>query len=164
MKIIFEKFSQEHGTAIIDIFNYYVENSYSAYPEKKVPYEYYDKFLEIAKSYPAFAIKSEPEIIGFCFLNAYNPLPSFKESAVITYFIDKNFKGKGVGSMALEKLETEAKQKGIKTILANIASLNEESLAFHVKNGFKECGRFEKIINKNGKQFDVVWMQKMINV
>jgi L-amino acid N-acyltransferase YncA len=29
----------EDRKSIIDIFNYYVENSYAAYPETKLPYE-----------------------------------------------------------------------------------------------------------------------------
>jgi L-amino acid N-acyltransferase YncA len=48
----------------------------------------------------------------------------------------------------------------ITTLLANICSLNKQSLKFHRKNGFKRCGTFRKIGTKFGKDFDVVWMQK----
>ena len=163
MEIFFERMSIEHKKEIMDIFNYYVENSFAAYPDTILPYDFYGKFMEMTKDYPAFSIKVECKIVGFCFLRAYNPFPTFKETAEITYFIDKDFKGKGIGKIALMKLEMEARQKGIKIILANIASVNEESLAFHIKNGFKECGRFEKIIKKKDKKFDIVRMQKMID-
>lgn len=163
MEISFEKMSIEHRKDIIDIYNYYVDNSFSAYPDKTVPYGFYDKFMEMTKDYPAFSIKVKNKIVGFCFLRAYNPLPSFKECAEITYFIDKDFTKKGIGKIALDKLEIEAQQKGIKTILASIASENHQSIAFHKKSGFKECGKFEKIIKKNGKQFDIIWMQKWID-
>ena len=155
--------SIKHRKGIIDIFNYYIENSFSAYPDSKVSYEFYDKLLEITKDYPAYAIKLKDKIVGFCFLRAYNPFPTFDETAEITYFIDKDFKGKGIGKNALNKLENEARKKGIKTILADISSLNQESLIFHRNSGFKECGRFENIIRKKEKQFDIIWMQKMIS-
>jgi len=50
----------------------------------------------------------------------------------------------------------------IKTLLASISSRNKESIAFHKKHGFIECGRFKDIGRKRGKPFDVVWMQKVI--
>jgi phosphinothricin acetyltransferase len=161
--VIFEKLSDDHRSSVIDIFNFYIENDFSAYPEEKLKYDYYDNFLSISKNYPAFAIKVNDKVVGFCFINSYNPLSSFKETAQITYFIDKDFKGKGIGKMALNRLEVEAKKYGIKNILANIASVNEESLAFHSKNGFVKCGEFENIIKKKDIEFNIIWMQKKLN-
>jgi phosphinothricin acetyltransferase len=161
--VIFEKLSDEHRTSVMDIFNFYIENEFSAYPEEKLNYDYYDNFLTISNKYPAFAIKVKDKIVGFCFLNSYNPASSFKETAQITYFIDNDFKGKGIGKMALNKLEIEAKKDGIENILANIASVNKESLAFHSKNGFTKCGEFENIIKKQNKKFNIIWMQKKLN-
>jgi len=51
---------------------------------------------------------------------------------------------------------------GITTILASISSLNEGSLAFHQKNGFRECGRFRDIGVKKGRSFDGIWMQRVL--
>ena len=162
MDISFEPMSERHRIPIIDIYNYYVENSFAAYPEEKAGYDFYNKFLEKVKGYPAYAIAIKKTVIGFCFLSAYNALPSFNETAQITYFIDKDHKGKGIGKMALEKLEDDARRAGIRVILAHISSLNEESIAFHLKKGFKECGRFEKIIRKQNRVFDIIWMQKAL--
>jgi len=161
--VTFERLSVEHRISVIDIFNFYIEHDFSAYPEEKFTYDNYDAFLSISNKYPSFAIKLNHIVVGFCFLNAYHPASSFKETALITYFIDKDFKGKGIGRMALNKLEFEAKKCGIKNILANIASVNDESLAFHLKNGFVKCGEFENIITKKNKKFNIVWMQKTLN-
>jgi len=156
--------TEAHRTEIIDIFNFYINNGYSAYPSQTVSYNYYDKFLEIASNFPAFAIKTNSRIVGFCFLNAYNPLSTFSKTVVITYFIDNDFTRKGIGKMALGKLVAEARKRGIKNILANISSENKDSLAFHLKNGFKKCGEFNGIIEKNNKEFDIIWMQKKIGL
>ena len=59
-------------------------------------------------------------------------------------------------------LESEARQRGIDTILANISSHNEQSLAFHAGHGFTECGRFRRAGRKFEKDFDIVWMQKFL--
>ena len=34
--------SKEDRKSIMDIFNHYIENSYAAYPETKLPYEAFD--------------------------------------------------------------------------------------------------------------------------
>lgn len=118
----------------------------------------------MAKGYPAYVMKnnSTGEVVGFCFLKAHSPLPVFKHTAEITYFIGKDEVGKGIGKEALNLLEEEGKAMGIKQILASISSYNERSIEFHRKNGFLECGRFLKIGKKNGNIFDVVWMEKEI--
>lgn len=35
-----------------------------------------------------------------------------------------------------------------------------DSLAFHRKHGFEDCGRFKGVGRKFGEDFDIVWMQR----
>jgi phosphinothricin acetyltransferase len=165
MNLRFDEMTKEHAKEAIDIFNYYITQSFAAYPEAIVPYEFFNKFLELTKGYPAFVIKNDDseKVVGFCFLRAYNPFPVFRETAEITYFIKHSEVGKGIGRQALQKLEDEAKKIGIKTILADISSENIQSIQFHRKNGFQECGRFHNVGKKKGKQFDVIWMEKTLH-
>lgn len=155
--------SNEDRKSIIDIFNHYVENSFAAYPETKLPYEAFDKFLQMAQDYPSAKVKDKSDrVIGFGLLRAHNPMPTFAVTAEITYFIHPDHTGKGIGTKLLRLLEKEGKQKGITNILANISSLNPRSIDFHKKNGFNECGRFKNVGNKKGRVFDTLWMQKML--
>ena len=164
MDIKFEKMSSDDAQDVIDIFNYYIENSFAAFLEEKLPYAFFGKFLEMTEGYPAYTIKTakDSQTVGFCFLRAYHPLPTFKETCEITYFIAPEFTNKGVGKKALQLLEAEAKKMGISNILAAISSYNDKSIEFHRLNGFDECGRFERVGKKMNKYFDVVWMQKKL--
>lgn len=160
MNYSFEQMAQEHENEVMDIFNYYIENTCYAYPENKLPNQFYSRFLDIAKAYPAFVIKSEDQIIGFCLLRPYNPFPVFKETAEVSYFIKKEYTGKGIGTAVLKKLEESALHMGIKRLLADISSENKHSIEFHEKNGFTKCGHFKNAGKKFNKHFDVVWMEK----
>ena len=160
MNYSFEQMSQEHENEVMSIFNYYVENTFYAYPENKLPNQFYSRFLDIAKAYPAFVIKSEEQIIGFCLLRPYNPFPVFKETAEVSYFIKKEYTGKGVGTTVLKKLEESAIDMGIKRLFADISSENKQSIEFHKKNGFVKCGHFKNAGKKFDKYFDIVWMEK----
>lgn len=156
----FENLNKEHVPEITRIYNYYVENSYAAYFEKRVPQDFFCNLLEMTKGYPAYTIISNEKVIGFCFLRAYNQSTVFSETAEITYFIDKDYSGKGIGKIILDKIEENAKAKSIHNILASISSLNDHSLKFHKMNGFIECGRFPGVGKKFGKTFDIIWMIK----
>jgi phosphinothricin acetyltransferase len=163
MQFTIEMVKKEDGKAIVDIFNHYVENSFAAYPESKVPYESFDHLLDTAKGYPfQVARSSEGDVLGFALLRPHNPLSAFSRTAEITCFIAPQFVGKGIGKAMQERLLANAREKGINTILASISSLNSASLAFHKKQGFLECGCFQRIGRKWGQDFDMVWMQKMI--
>lgn len=101
-------------------------------------------------------------VVGFGFLRPYRNTEAFRHTAEITYFILPEHTRKGLGKRLLNVLEREADKMGITTLLANISSLNKQSLKFHKKNGFKRCGTFRKIGTKFGGDFDVVWMQKTL--
>ena len=156
----YEHMGEQHRTAVIDIFNYYITNSYAAYPETPVGYELFDRFLDMSRGYPALVIKDESEtIVGFAFLHAHRPGQTFCRAAEITYFLLPEHTGHGIGSGVLAQFNQVARERGIDTILASISSRNEGSLRFHGKNGFKECGRFRRVGRKFGEDFDEVWMQ-----
>jgi phosphinothricin acetyltransferase len=149
--------------AIIDLFNYYSEHSFAAYPEQKVPYEFFAHFLETCRDYPSVVARlPDGTVAGFGLLRAHNPMPAFLRTAEITYFIQPDLTGKGLGSKILARLEEEGKKRGITSILASISSLNEGSIRFHAHHGFAECGRFARIGIKKGTVFDTVWMQKFV--
>ncbi|MEW6585138.1 MAG: N-acetyltransferase family protein [Nitrospirota bacterium] len=159
----FSQITSDDREQIIDIFNHYVENSFAAYPEQKVPYEFFDVLLNMCRGYPtAVARDEENEIIGFGMLRPYSPFPTFSDTAEITYFLKPGFTRKGIGKTILEYLISRGREKGISSLLASVSSLNEVSINFHLKNGFLECGRFKDIGRKRGKTFDVVYFQRMI--
>lgn len=163
MDFSLEPVSSEDGKAIIDIINHYVENSFAAYPEDQVPYEFFQFFLNMAQGYPFLVAKDgSGNVLGFGLLRPHNPMPAFSKTAEITYFLAPEYTGKGIGKAMLDRLLAEGREMGITSILASISSLNPGSLAFHRKNGFVECGRFIGIGRKKGREFDVVWMQKMV--
>lgn len=162
-EITFSPITDTERETIVDLFNYYIEHSFAAFPDQKVPYEFFTHFLETCRNYPSVVAKMpDGTVAGFGLLHAHNPMTAFSHTAEITYFIRPDLTGKGLGSEMLARLEDEGKKQGICTILASISSLNEGSIRFHAGHGFTECGRFEKVGRKKGIVFDTVWMQKFI--
>lgn len=148
-------------TAVVDIFNYFVEHTFAAYPETRVGYEIFDRFLALARRFLAVTVINERDaVVGFAILHPFHPADSFRRTAEIGYFILPEHTGQGLGTRILDHFIHEAKSIGVEILLASISSLNDRSIRFHLKHGFIECGRFKGVGIKKGKTFDVVWMQK----
>ena len=148
---------------VMEIFNYYIENTFAAYPEQRLPDEFLETLLILSHGYPTVVAKTDENVVtGFGLLRPYNPLPAFFKTAEITYFLKPGFTGQGIGKAMLDYLLDTGKASGISTVLANVSSLNEESIRFHLRHGFSECGRFSEAGEKKGQVFDVVYFQKLL--
>lgn len=159
---ILREVENSDAETVTEIFNFFVENSFAAYPEEKMKSDFYERLKKMASGYPFYIIERKNKVIGFGLLRPFYHTDTFRRSAEITYFILPEYTNKGLGKQFLDILEKEGKERGIDTILANISSKNEQSLNFHLKYGFKECGRFIKVGKKFNEDFDVVYMQKFI--
>lgn len=144
--------------AVIDIFNHYITTSFAAYPDKPVPLSFFSTLCEGAHAF--LIMENDGEVLGFGMLKSFIPFATFARTATVTTFVAPSHRHQGYGTVMIEAMIREAKGKGIVMLLANISSKNTESLAFHKKHGFFECGRMYEVGVKFNELFDIVWMQK----
>ncbi|MCL4502509.1 MAG: N-acetyltransferase family protein [Deltaproteobacteria bacterium] len=158
-----EPLEARHRQPVIDIFNQFIRQSHAAFLDEPVSYTFFDHFLKITRGYPAVVVRSTAQqVVGFAFLRPHYSPEAFKRAAEITYFILPQHTRQGLGTAILELFVEQAASLNIDTILACVSSKNLESLKFHLKNGFRECGRFLKVGRKFGEDFDAVWLQKRL--
>ena len=167
-KYLIREATTEDITGMLEVFNYYIENSFASYIETPVGPEFFqviqnEKEQDENEHFPFYVIEEIGKIIGFGTLRPYFPFPNFRHTGVISYFLLPGHTRKGLGSGMLDKLYTEASKKKMKNLLVNVSSKNEASLNFHLKHGFIECGKFREVGTKFGKYFDIVWLQKFLD-
>lgn len=166
-KYLIREATTEDISGMLEVFNYYVKNSFAAYIETPVGPEFFqaiqnEKEQDENEHFPFYVIEEKGKIIGFGALRPYFPFPNFRHTGVVSYFILPGHTRKSLGSGMLKKLCTEASEKKMKSLLANVSSKNEASLNFHLKHNFIECGKFLEVGTKFGKSFDIVWLQKFL--
>jgi phosphinothricin acetyltransferase len=155
--------SEDDATAIVDIFNHYVEHSFASYFKTKVGPEFAGRLMALGARYAFVSAKDDAgNVVGFGLLHPYHPGDTFERTAEVSYFLHPECRRQGIGSKVLMQLTEQARRLEIHTLLASISSRNEESLAFHRKHGFDEVARLPGIGEKFGEAFDVVYMQKRI--
>jgi L-amino acid N-acyltransferase len=150
----------EDGPAVLEVFNHFVEHSFAAYPRHPLPPGAMNEWIARTRQNKAHVVECDGRIVGFAMLKWVYPLDTFNRAGDVGYFLLPEHTGHGLGSRLLELLETDARELGITTLLASISSRNEQSLAFHESRGFRTVGRWERVGEKLGEVFDIVWMQK----
>ena len=153
-----------HANGVMKIFSYYCVNSYAAFPSTELGVAWYQKFLELSRGYPAYAVTdAADEVLGFCFLSAYNPFPTFRKTAKFSCFIAPDFRGQGIGSACLQKICSAARDQSVSVLISEIADCNQESISFHERHGFVRVGELADIGEKFGGSFGVVLMRKTLS-
>lgn len=152
--------TDKHAADALAVFNEYVPNSFGAYFDTPLSAEV---FRALRKSCLAqFVVLSGKSVAGFGLLRPYHPAATFKRAGEVSYFIAKDHTHRGLGTELLHQLIQTARDIEIDHLLASVCSLNPESLAFHHKHEFTQCGVFRNVGKKNGRDFSVVWFEKKI--
>lgn len=159
--ITLRKYSEADLESMLDIFNYFAQNSFAVYCDFPLLPDQFRKVVEQMRV--ALILEAGDKIIGFGYISSYKPFPNFKNTGVLTYFILPEYTGRGYGTKLFETLISEGIQAGITNYLAHISSKNNQSLSFHKKHGFEEVGIFKNVAYKFNDSFDIVWMQKQYN-
>ncbi len=152
--------SLDDEKAVMKVFNYFVENSYAAYTEHSEGKEFFRRLWYISRGYPFYVAENKDgEIVGFALVHPYYGIGVFRRSVRITYFILPRYTRMGLGKRFLDLLTEACRKSSVDNIMASVSSRNQQSLEFHKKYGFVECGRFKDIGRKWGKSFDEIWLQ-----
>lgn len=102
------------------------------------------------------------EPAGYCFLTQYKKRQAYDRSAELSVYLKPGFTGRGIGTLALGRLEAAAKAAGIRVLVGTICGENEASIRLMEKAGFSRCALLKNIGEKFGRVMDVVMYQKEI--
>ena len=146
--------------SMVRIINYFIRESFAAYPEKEISTGFFAKI--ISNTRVCVILEIDGKIGGFGFIRPYHESANFNHTGILTYFILPQYTNKGLGSKMLKNLMNSGHSLGITNFVAHISSKNQQSLRFHRKHGFQECGRLKNMGVKFGDYFDIVWVQKQM--
>ena len=147
---------------IVDIYNYYIENSNAAFPEENVDVKFVESLRQSVLADSFLALDNGEAVVGFGFLRKFLPIENFNRTALISYFISPEYTRRGLGSLLMNELTDYANDRNIDNFIAVIASDNIQSINFHKKQGFQLCGTLNNVGVKKGRDLSIIYMRKSV--
>jgi phosphinothricin acetyltransferase len=100
------------------------------------------------------------KVLGWAALGPVSKRRVYRGVAEVTVYVTENARGRGIGRALLEALISESERNGIWTLQASIFPENTASVELHVRCGFREVGRRERIAMLNGVWRDTLLFER----
>ncbi|MNI78406.1 putative phosphinothricin acetyltransferase YwnH [compost metagenome] len=101
-------------------------------------------------------------MIGWASLNPYSHRCAYSGVADLSIYIERSFRGQGVGSVLLESLEAAAQANAFHKIVLFTFPFNHGGQGLYRKRGYREVGVLEKQGVMDGAFIDVMVMEKLL--
>jgi L-amino acid N-acyltransferase len=113
-------------------------------------------------AHPAVVAVEGGVVAGFGSLSPFHRRPAYATTVEDSVYVDRAWRGRGVGRLLLAELVLLATDHGFHTVLARISGDNEASIALHRGQGFELVGVEREVGRKFGHWIDVTVMQRML--
>ena len=112
---------------------------------------------------PRLVMRAADQVLGWAALSPVSKRRVYSGVAEVTIYVTQLARGKGIGRKLLEALIEASERAGIWTLQASIFPENVASVELHLKCGFREVGRRERIARLNGVWRDTVLFERRAN-
>ena len=112
--------------------------------------------------HPVFVAEAEARVVGWSSLNVYNPRPAYQYVADFSIYIERGWRGKGVGRRLLEHLIEQARALGYHKMMLSTFPFNASGVALYERMGFTRAGVFHEMGQLDGRWVDTLIMEKLL--
>jgi len=120
----------------------------------------WEKWDEGHLPFARLVMRDEEKVFGWAALSPVSRRAVYRGVVEVTVYVAENARGKGIGRSLLEALIAESEKNGIWTLQASIFPENTASIELHLKCGFREVGRRERIAMLNGVWRDTLLFER----
>ena len=101
-------------------------------------------------------------VLGWAALSPASKRHVYRGVAEVTVYVSEAARGQGIGRGLLEGLIAESERNGIWTLQASIFPENTASVQLHLRCGFREVGRRERIAMLNDVWRDTLLFERRV--
>lgn len=158
--------SKENLPAIDRIYNQAVSKGFiTAHTSPLSQQERWDWFQNHPSDhYPVFVYEEDQKVLGWASFSPYRPgREALNEVAEISFYVDFDFQGRGIGSQLLDFCLKQAPLLNKRILFAIIIERNQGSIGLLEKFGFKKWGFLPEVIHFRNEIRGQVYMGKILN-
>lgn len=112
--------------------------------------------------HPVLVAEVDGQVVGFGSLNVFNPRKAYDHVADFSLYIERSWRGKGVGSRLLQALIERARRIGYHKLVLSAFPFNQGGLALYQKFGFRTVGLYKEQGLLDGRWVDTIIMEKLL--
>lgn len=163
MNFSIRKASEEDLEIILSIYNQGIADRIATLESEEKDYTYIRKWFDEHQGRYAVLVAALGEhIIGWASLNRYSNRSAYDGVADLSIYIERSFRGKGVGKVLLKNLEEVARSQRFYKILLFTFPFNGLGQGLYKKCGYREVGVFHNQGILDGNFVDVMAMEKIL--
>ncbi|GCE03542.1 arsinothricin resistance N-acetyltransferase ArsN1 family A [Dictyobacter aurantiacus] len=149
------------ASAITTIYNQGIEDRVGTFETRlRTPEEITRWFDGL---HPVVVVLNGEEIIAFASTSSYRDRECYQGIAEFSIYVERDWRGRGVGHLALQALLREAERAGFWKVLSRIFVENAASRHLVRSVGFREVGVYERHGQLDGIWRDVVIVERLLN-
>lgn len=163
--------TEADAAEIREIYTPYVTDTAITFDYEVPPVEEFAaRITRVLKRYPYLVAEQEGHIVGYAYASAFRPRAAYDWAVETSIYLRQTCQRQGLGKKLYLLLEEILKKQQILNLYACIAyapiedrHLNNASVAFHERLGYKMIGHFSRCGYKYNTWYDMVWMEKLID-
>ncbi len=103
-----------------------------------------------------------PATIGWASLNLFNAREVYRFVADISVYVERGWRGQGVGRVLLEQLTELGRAHGFHKLVLSAFPGNAGGMALYARSGFRTVGIYHEQGQLDGKWVDTIVMEKLL--
>jgi phosphinothricin acetyltransferase len=112
--------------------------------------------------HPVLVAERDRVVVGWGSLNPFNPRKAYEYVVDFSVYVERAWRGKGVGSALLRALIAQAKHLGYHKMVLSAFPWNALGLALYQKYGFRTVGTYKEQGLLDGRWVDTIIMEKIL--
>ena len=112
--------------------------------------------------HPVIVAEAGGQVVGWGSLNVFNARKAYEYVADFSVYIERGWRGKGVGSRLLTRLIELGRELGYHKLVLSAFPSNTGGMALYQKLGFRTVGIYKEQGKLDGKWVDTIIMEKLL--
>lgn len=116
-----------------------------------------------AVRHPVIVAENGGAVVGWGSLNPFSTREAYRYVADFSVYVDRAWRGKGVGDALLDRLEALAREHGYHKLVLSAFPTNTGGMALYDKHGFRTVGIYKEQGRLDGRWVDTIVMEKLLD-
>ena len=112
--------------------------------------------------HPVIVAESGGEVVGWASLNAFNPRAAYDHVADLSVYVERGWRGRGVGRRLLERLVALGRELDYHKLVLAAFPFNRAGIALYERCRFREVGVYREQGRLDGRWVDTVVMERLL--